>query len=194
MNIWGLSNIFEREEKYKQYQLTEEEWIAKERYENYYEPKIDSLLDTNPELAISFIDKTLKKYPNEYFLHVYKGIGLYAIDSFKLADLEFKKSMKIGGHEFPKALAYSGFALAELKNYEEAIVQLKKAADSNSDYNYDLGQVYELNENFSKAVKCYNFEIKRIKELYPLTHMTNENIKKEIRFIENKITELNKKL
>ena len=133
VNIWGFNNIQQTNERYKQFEIPYEEYVAQQQYDEYYQPKIDSLLEANPKAAINYIDKVISKYPKEYFLELQKGVAYYKIDSFETANNQFKKSIDKKGREFPRAQGYFGWALAELGRYDEAIVELKKAAEVNSD-------------------------------------------------------------
>ena len=193
LGIWGMSEQSEREKRYRGNEIPQEEWIAEERYKNYYEPKVDSFLKANPSQAIIYIDQIIKKYPEKNFLNIYKGMGLYRLDSFELAHKEFKKAMKKAGYEYPTALGNSGWALAKMKRYDEAIYEFKKAIKDNSDYVYDLAEVYEIKGDFRNAIELYQKEIEKIETRNPLKSKIDSNIVKQIYELKEKIVELNKK-
>lgn len=149
--------------EYKKYRVPNEVLIARQKYEQYYEPKIDSLLDSDPIKAIDFINHTIDLYPEKYILELYKGVAYYNIDSLNIALSQFKKSMEKGNYEFSRALGYSGWTLAELGRYDEAIEELNKAASINSDYYYDIASVYEMSGDSLNAIKYYEIVIDKLR-------------------------------
>ncbi|EDM44611.1 hypothetical protein SCB49_13605 [unidentified eubacterium SCB49] len=186
VNIWGLNELQQINDRYEQSDISYEEYVAQQHYDEYYQPKIDSLLEANPKAAINYIDKVISKYPKEYFLELQKGVAYYKIDSFETANIQFKKSMDKNGREFPRALGYSGWALAELGRYDEAIIELKKAAEVNSDYIVDMAMVYEMKNDIPNAIKYYQLEIENMKNLNALRYY------KDIEYLTKKVAELKK--
>ncbi|WP_298507101.1 tetratricopeptide repeat protein [uncultured Maribacter sp.] len=194
IGIWAASEQSERDKKRKENQVPLKHWIAEEQYTNYYKPKIDSLLSVNPSQAIKYIDRIIEKYPEKDFLNIYKGTGLYKLDSFKLAHREFKIAMEKAGYEYPTALGNSGWALAKMEKYDEAILEFKKAIESNGDYELDLAEIYELKGDFKKAIQCYKNKIHEIEKRYPLNSKIDTTIVKNISLLKVKIRKLNKKI
>ncbi|MDO1514580.1 tetratricopeptide repeat protein [Maribacter confluentis] len=193
LGIASMSEQHEREKRRKANQIPQEQWVAEEQYTNFHEPKIDSLLKTNPSQAIIYIDQIIRKYPKKDFLNIYKGTGLYKLDSFELAHQEFKKAMEKAGYEYPTALGNSGWALAKMERYDEAIAEFKKAIKDNTDYIYDLALVYEMKGDFKSAIELYQEEIKRIETKNPLNSKIDPNIVNQIEGLKNKIQEMNNK-
>ena len=187
INIWGFNKIQQTNERYKQFEIPYEEYVAQQQYDEYYRPKIDSLLEVNPKAAIKYIDKVISKYPKEYFLELQKGVAYYKLDSFEIANEQFKKSMDKNGREFPRAQGYSGWALAELGRYDEAIVELKKAAEVNSDYIFDIATVYEMKNDIPNAIKYYEIEIENMKKYNALKYYKDiEELTKKVAELKNK--------
>ncbi|MBC72475.1 MAG: hypothetical protein CMH47_09410 [Muricauda sp.] len=194
LGFWGMSKQNEREAERRRNQIPQEEWVAEQRYTDYYEPKIDSFLQANPSQAISYIDKVLKKYPEKDFLYIYKGMGFYKIDSFELAHKEFKKAMAKAGYESPAALGYSGWALAKMERYDEAISEFKKAVKTNSNYEYDLALVYEMKGDFQNAINYYEKEIDETQKLNPLQSRIDSNTVKYLAELRVKLGALKEKV
>ncbi|MEM9649903.1 MAG: tetratricopeptide repeat protein [Bacteroidota bacterium] len=194
LGIWGMSEQIERDKRYRGNEVPLEELMANERYENLHKSTIDSLLKANPNEAIAYIDAIMPDYPEEDFLHIYKGKGFYSLDSFELAHGEFKKAMRKSGYEYPTALGNSGWALAKMERYDEAIAQFKKAIQTNSGYEYDLAQVYEMMGDFEKAITFYKKEIKEITAKDPLAAKIDPNILAQLKELNAKILELEKNL
>ena len=160
VNIWGLSKIFERNKKDSTSEKSYDEYIAEERLMYYYKPKVDSLINTDPRKAITYVDRLLIEYPNEYYLTLQKGLAYYEIDSLESALKYFEKSIEYNGREYPRALEYIGWTLAEQKKYDQAILKLKKAAKTNDSYNLDIAQLYELKEDKLIALQYYKKVLK----------------------------------
>ena len=188
VNIWGYNEIWQNNKHSKQFEIPYEEYLKEEQYQHYYRPKIDSLLEINPKMAIPFIEKVIEKYPSEYFLELYQGIGYYKIDSFEIAYNKFQKSMEKNGKEFPRALEYSGWALIKLERYDEALMEFNKASEYNSEFNFAIATVYELKEDFPNAIKYYRKEIEYLKKINALAYY------KDIAELEKKIADLKKPL
>ena len=194
LGFLGMSKQNEREAERSRHQIPQEEWIAEQRYTDYYKPKIDSLLQVDPSQAISYIDKVLKKYPEKDFLYIYKGMGFYKIDSFKLAYKEFKKGMVKAGYESPAALGYSGWALAKMERYDDAISEFEKAIKTNTSYEYDLALVYEMKGDFQNAINYYEKEINETEKLYPLQSRIDSNTVKYLAELRVKLVTLKEKI
>ncbi|OAD92019.1 hypothetical protein A7A78_09730 [Aequorivita soesokkakensis] len=187
LNIWGLSNIFESnnssdfsEEEYKEYQ-------KQEMLRNYYNPLVDSLLDANPRIAAAYIDSVLIRYPSEYDMAFRQGIAYHRIDSLEKAIASYQKAMDINGGEYPQALQYIGFALSDLKKYDEAIVQFEKASSISSGYENELyiAENYELKGDTEEAIRYYKLFLSSLEA-------NNLNLRywEDIRDLKKKITEL----
>jgi tetratricopeptide (TPR) repeat protein len=187
LNIWGLSNIFESnnssdfsEEEYKEYQ-------KQEILRNYYNPLVDSLLDANPRIAAAYIDSVLIRYPSEHDMAFRQGIAYHRIDSLEKAIASYQKAMDINGGEYPQALQYIGFALSDLKKYDEAIVQFQKASSISSGYENELyiAETYELKGDTEEAIRYYKLFLSSLE-------VNNLNLRywEDIRDLKKKITEL----
>lgn len=153
---YGFSKLFESNEE-------SEKAKSSLHYHNDIAPKIDSLIEVNPQLAIKTIDKLIKEYPDIYFLELQKGIAYYKIDSLKLAIKEFEKSMNKSSNEYPRALGYIGWTLFKLEQFEEAIVKFEEAAKQNPIYILDIAEVYEMKKDWNSAVKYYQIRLDQIK-------------------------------
>ncbi|MFN0728573.1 tetratricopeptide repeat protein [Polaribacter gochangensis] len=180
VNIWALF-------KWQENDKIHESNLENQKYEDYFEPKIDSLIEIDPKNAIKYINKVIIKYPEIYFLELKKGIAYYKIDSMEIAIKQFRKSMSKSGHEFPTALGHIGWTLVELERYDEAIVEFKKAAKQNSVYILDIAQVYELRNDFVNAQKYYELR------LGVLEKDNDPYYKNEIEELKIKIEKLKKK-
>ena len=179
---FGIYKLYESNES-KDDRRETKSWL---KYHNYISPKIDSLIEVNPQLAIKNIDRLIDKYPDIYFLELQKGLAYYNIDSLELAIIEFKKSMTKSGNEYPIALGYIGRTLAKLERYEEAIEVFNKAVKENSVYIIDIAQVYEMKKEFKSAIKSYEFRLRILEK------DNDEFYKSEMEQLKKKIDKLKK--
>lgn len=187
LNIWGFSNIFELNNSSN---LTEEEqqhYQKQKMLRDYYNPLVDSLLDANPKIAIAYIDSVLVRYPSEYKLVLKQGVGFYRIDSLEKAITLFEKAMKVRGEEYPEAIHYIGWTLTDLKRYDEAIEQYKKAAtiDSGFENDFYIAQIHELKEDTIEAIKYYKLYLLNLESLD-----SSLRYWEDIRDVKEKIAEL----
>ena len=187
VNIWGFSKQIEYDRKNSKTDQEIKEIVNKNKYDNYYEPIIDSLVYVNPKNALNYINKVIKLYPKESELEFYKGMAYYKIDSFNLAIVSFKKSMEMRGYNSPRNLNSIGWSYFYLENYEESLNYLKKASETNESYIYDIALFYELQEDYKNAIKYYKIVLK---------NMENSNMRinwyKEISELQSKISKLEK--
>ena len=178
---YGVTKLFESNEN--------SEIVNSElNYHNDISPKIDSLIQVNPRLAIQNIDKFIKEYPTIYFLELQKGMAYYQLDSFELAIREFEKSMTKSGYEYPRALGYIGWTLIETGKFEEGIERLIKAAEQNSDYVRDIALAYYEQEDWENAILYYE------KRLDYMTSQKDPYFRNEIKEVNRILTDLKKKL
>lgn len=187
LNIWGVSEQIELNEKHSNSEEGISEIMAGKRLREIYLPKIDSLVSVNPEMAIPYIDKVLTEYPKNSELIFYKGVAYNKMDSFTLAIESFKKSMAISGYENPRALGNIGWTYFKQNNFDDALEYLIKASNSDKDYFREIALFYELREDYPNAVEYYKIV---------LEDWENSNRRlslfKEIRDLKKKISTLEK--
>jgi tetratricopeptide (TPR) repeat protein len=187
VNIWGFSKQIEYENKNSKTDEEIKEIVYNNKYDNYYEPIIDSLVYSDPKNALSYINKVIKLYPKKSELEYYNGIAYYQIDSFDLAITSFKKSMEMRGFNSPRNLNIIGWSYYYLEKYDESINYLKKASDTNESYLSDVALFYEMQSDYKSAIKYYKIV---------LENMENSNMRinwyKEISALKIKISELEK--
>ena len=85
-------------------------------------------------------------------LHFIKGNIYYRIDSLQKSITEFTAA---GVEYAPKYLAARAGAYLKLKQYDNAIADLKKAAELNYDYFWNIGNYYEVIEERDVAISYY---------------------------------------
>lgn len=122
---------------------------------------IYKISETNAPLAFSTIDKLIAKDTsldvyNISELHFIKGDIYYRIDSLQKAVVEFTASGQTYQTENPKNLAARAGAYIKLKNFKAAYSDLKKASAFNYDYDWYLGNYYEIIDNRDSAIILYN--------------------------------------
>lgn len=186
LNIWGLSTIFETN-NYNYSEKETQEYQKQEMFRNYYNPLVDSLLDANPRVAIAYIDSILVRYPSEYNMALRQGVGYHRIDSLEKAISLYQKAMEMRGEEYTQALQYIGFALSDLKKYDEAIVQFQKASSITNGYENELyiAENYELKGDTEEAIRYYKLFLSSLEA-------NNLNLRywEDIRDLKKKISEL----
>ncbi len=129
-----------------------------------WENLIDSfykIADTNQIATFSAIDnlinndKTLDRH-NISELHFIKGDIYYRIDSLKKALIEFTTIGQKYSMETPKYQAARAGVFLKLRQYENALVDLNKAAEINHYYLWNIGNYYEAIGNKDSAIYSYN--------------------------------------
>jgi len=108
-------------------------------------------------------------------LHFIKGDIYYRIDSLQKSITEFTT---VGVDYSPKHLAARASAYLKLKQYDNALTDLKKAAEINSDFFWNIGNYYEVIGNKDYAISCYTKLYNRDTMIY--------------KFCQDRITELKK--
>ena len=128
INIWGMFNSYERNQKNSIQGQTREELEKEYRLEEIYFPKIDSLILKNPKQALEFIDnKVLLQYPDNDDVLMKKGVAFSYLDSIDLALKTFHSSMKMSGHRYPRILGYIAWAHKEKNQRDSALFYLQEA-------------------------------------------------------------------
>ena len=89
-------------------------------------------------------------------LHFIKGDIYYRIDSLQKSVTEFTIAGQAYNIVTPKGLAARAGAYVKLKQYDNALVDLNKAAEINYDYFWNVGNYYEVIGNKDSAISCYN--------------------------------------
>lgn len=133
-----------------------EEYQKERMLTHRYLPYIDSLIETNPKYAVSFIKDLFLTYPNHPDLHDNLGVALFYIDSFQQALNQFQIYMNYQNYEWPRTLANIAYCKIKLEDYEGAIEDLIKAAEINWDFTYDLAVAYESNNDLVNAEIQYS--------------------------------------
>ena len=85
-------------------------------------------------------------------LHFIKGDIYYRIDSFQKSITEFTAA---GVSCAPKYLAARAGAYLKLEQYDSALADLNKAAKTNYDYDWNIGNYYEAIGNRDSAIFYY---------------------------------------
>ena len=162
------------------------EWKKNQKFNFYYLPLIDSLINANPSSAVTFIDDVSRIYPNENILRTKKGISLFRLDSFDLAINEFNKSVDGLDREQPSVRAYLAWSYGNLDDYPQAIMQMERAVQNSTDITYqlDLAYLYEETENYQKALEQHKLVLAELEKRNVI------EVWKEIETLKLKIDEL----
>jgi tetratricopeptide (TPR) repeat protein len=89
-------------------------------------------------------------------LHFIKGDIYYRVDSLQKSLIEFTIAAQAYNMRTPKDLAARAGVYVKLKQYDNAFADLKKAAELNYDYFWNLGNYYEVIGNKDSATSFYN--------------------------------------
>ncbi len=116
---------------------------------------------TNKITTINVIDSLLKNDTSFGSmeiseLHFIKGDIYYSIDSLQKAIDEFTSSGQVVEMRSPKHLAARAGAYIKLKQFDNAIEDLKIAAEINYDYFWNMGNYYEIIGKKDSAIYYYN--------------------------------------
>lgn len=161
-----------------------------EKLYSFYLPQLDTLVFTDPSLAISTIDNLQSIHPEDVELTFLKGIAYANSDSFLLSINEFEKSMKLAGYEHADGLFNIALSRINMNEYDSAITVLNKAVELDWRYYYDLGDVYELKGDDENAILYYQKYIEKMEDIYPYIIYDKEYIKFKAR-IRKKMNLLN---
>jgi len=128
-----------------------------------WETIVDSiykLADTNKISSLKTVDNLIlndttlnSEKINE--LHFIKGDIYYCVDSFHKAIDEFSASERGQNFVSPKLLAAKAGAYINLKNFDSSLFDLKKAAEINYDYYWNVGNYYEIVGKKDSAISNY---------------------------------------
>ena len=143
INTWFISDIFKKKESYNVDPMFEEKRIKSDILHKIYYPKIDSLIEVNPEVAILYLEKIIPNYPGIPSLILKKGIAYHKIDSLKHAIIEFEKCKNMVDYPYRIAIEYKVDCLLKQDKNEEAINELLETAELDSNYLYDIAILYE---------------------------------------------------
>lgn len=128
---------------------------------------IHKLAETSPLRAIDSINSILLKDTtldsgSIFDLNFMKGDMYYNIDSFQKALSVFSSS----GLSSPKIFAARAGAYVKLKQFDNAQKDLIKAAEMNYDYNWNVGNLYEILGQQDSALFVYNKLYQRDSVIY----------------------------
>ena len=126
------------------------------------------LADSNSAVAINEIDKNINNNKSlDRFqiseLYFIKGDIYYKIDSFQLSLDAFSNCLVRGA---PKYLAAEAGSYIGLKRYHEAFADLTDAASINWDYQWNLGNYYEIVGKKDSAIFFYRQLYSRDTKIY----------------------------
>jgi Putative Zn-dependent protease, contains TPR repeats len=99
------------------------------------------------------VDSAINKNPAKHILYTYKGMIYARLNNHLAAIEQFNKSM--ARYQFPLALVHRAESFLELNKFDSAIVDYKKAAEYNYDFNYQIAQAYEQRGLLDSAVIYY---------------------------------------
>lgn len=123
--------------------------------ENNFHNNILKIIETKDlNLANKLVDSAIKSNPSRHILFTYKGMIYAAQDRHSEAIEQFNKSMSMAS-EFPLALNQKAQSFIKLNNFNSAIIDLKKAAELNYDFNYQVARAYEQMDLIDSAIVYY---------------------------------------
>lgn len=127
------------------------------RKRNYFIYQIDSLIQINHfQQATQKLDSALLIKNNDNLYIDFKGQIAFLQDSIRKSIYYFTEALKIANGEYPKSLGNRAKAYTRLKIYDSAILDLRKAAGINFDYDRQLGETFQLMKANDSAIKYYN--------------------------------------
>ncbi|PZF71719.1 tetratricopeptide repeat protein [Taibaiella soli] len=120
---------------------------------------LKALATVDQKKAISQIDSLLNSKTLELDqldeLHALKGNIYYKMDSFQKSVIEFGTAAQRLNMQSPRDLAGRAGAYIKLKQYPDALSDLKAAAAINYDYYWNLGNYFEIVGNRDSAAFYY---------------------------------------
>lgn len=128
-----------------------------------WEKVIDSiykLADTNKTLAIQainnlMINDTSLNSGDVFDLYFIRGDLYYQIDSLQKALQDFSENEQRQKFSSPKMLAAKAGVYIKLKQFDNAFKDLTEAAEINYDYNWNIGNYYEIIGRKDSAILIY---------------------------------------
>ncbi|MDH5398572.1 MAG: hypothetical protein OEX02_10515 [Cyclobacteriaceae bacterium] len=145
----------------------EERMLKAEMLEYDYLPKIDSLLNRDPQEGIRYSQLLLEEnYPENTELLDRVAYGYSLIDSFRQASDYYLKSLEHQPSVSSEHLAAIAYCEVQLQNFDLAIFHLLKAVSMSNYYKYDLAEVYELKGDIKNAFMYYTGYIQYIEGKY----------------------------
>ncbi|WP_176223822.1 putative signal transducing protein [Marivirga sericea] len=156
-------------EKQQMAQQREEERMEHLLYDYHY-PKVDSLLESNPQQAINYSKRLLRTdYPKNAQLYSDIGYGYIALDSFDLA-IRYMKASKSYGYSREDRSSAIAYCHIQLKEYEEAIELYKERASSNYKAYLAVSDVYLLQKDYKNAAKYLTTYLEKREDAYLLAY------------------------
>jgi tetratricopeptide (TPR) repeat protein len=120
--------------------------------------------------ASKIIDSLLYKYPYDYRFRLYRGDLFVRHKHLDSALAEY--SAAIAGNYIPIGYEKRSAVFILQNNFQLALLDLRKAVELNSDYNYSIGYTFELMKEYDSALVYY----KRYAELNRSDRRTQEHI------------------
>jgi tetratricopeptide (TPR) repeat protein len=122
--------------------------------------------------ATKLIDSLLKENPGKGIYYTYKGIVYAERGMYTEALGQYDKSILFSKTDFPLVLSKKGEIFIRNKKYDLAILNYKKAALLNRDFNFEVAQSFELAEKMDSALKYYKMYFNN----YPNDKRVNDKI------------------
>jgi tetratricopeptide (TPR) repeat protein len=124
--------------------------------ENNFITNINLLIERNDlQLAHKLIDTAIERNPTKGIYYTYKGMVYAAEGNYQKALKEYDTSIMVNRSEFPLVLERKAEAFINLKDYDKAIENYKKAASLNTDFNYQVATTFETIKEKDSALKYY---------------------------------------
>lgn len=152
----------------------------------WYLYKIDAMLDSDPALALSTIQKMEKEYPQSTDLWMSKGVAYFNLDSLTESYNTFVKVKELFTDDVDQNVLYNlGLVKMEQKEYDRALEHFAEGSTIDSSFFYDMGQVYELKGEINKAIQNYSTILQTFVENKTITGNPED-----YKFVKNKIDSL----
>lgn len=124
--------------------------------ENYFLTNINLLIQHNDlPLAYKLIDSAIQQNPTKGIYYTYRGMAYAAEKKYQRALQEYDTSILVNKSEFPFVLSKKAEVFIQLKDYNSAIENYKKAALPNKSFNYQLAMTFETINKKDSALKYY---------------------------------------
>lgn len=144
--------------------------------ENYFQTNINLLIEHNDlSLAHKIIDTAIQKNPTKGIYYTYKGMVYAAEKNYQKALQKYDTSILLTKSEFPLVLSKKAEVFINLKDYQSAIENYKKAASLNEDFNYQIATTFETINKKDSALKYYL--------IYQKHYPNNKFITEKIQFL-----------
>jgi len=131
-----------------------------------------------PDRAISFLEKAVNLYKEDYYSYYYLGLAFYSKMKYKEAELAFSSGIKFCTFSslYPQMYKMRGNSLVKLNNFEEAITDFNSAIK----YSPDDPSLYYERGKAMLELRRYPEAINSLKQAEKLGSQSASSLLREI--------------